>query len=142
MVALVFWVWGQQGAVEWTSCPLLARVSTMRKVCCCLGQKAVGRGLVHYHACMVSANPLPHSSDYVLVSVVPQLLVVGVCWAVAFETPARPVSMCLVNVLAQVLSGCGGSRGQWSGPPAPCLPVCRPCEKCAAAWVRRLWEEG
>ena len=42
--------------------------------------------VVHYYACMVSANPLPHSSDCMLVSVLPQLLVVGVCWAVAFET--------------------------------------------------------
>ena len=45
---------------------------------------------VHYYACMVSANPVPHSSDCMLVSVLPQLLVVGVCWAVAFETSARP----------------------------------------------------
>ena len=87
MVALELCVWGQQGAVAWISCPLIARA---KKRCCCLGQKPVGRGLVHYYACMVSANPLPHSSDCMLVSVLPQLLVVGVCWAVAFETSARP----------------------------------------------------
>ena len=50
---------------------------------------------------MVSANPLPHSSDYVLVSVVPQLLVVGVCWAVAFET--HGVSVACVSCFSFVL---------------------------------------
>ena len=53
---------------------------------------------LYYHACMVSANPLPHSADCMLVSVLPQLLVGCVCWAVAFETHRVSVACVLFLV--------------------------------------------